>query len=1317
MTERDIFIAALQKEDPAQRLAYLDAACALQPELRRQVEDLLRLHEGAGSFLAAPALAPAPTWVFHETAEYRPSPESAGTMVGPYRLLEPLGEGGMGTVWLAEQTAPVQRLVALKLIKAGMDSAQVVARFEAERQALALMDHPNIARVFDVGTTDAGRPFFVMELVRGVPITRYCDEQRLTPRRRLGLFVAVCHAVQHAHQKGVIHRDLKPSNILVALYDGEPVPKVIDFGVAKAAGEPLTDKTLFTGFGAIVGTLEYMSPEQAEINQLDVDTRSDVYSLGVLLYELLTGGPPFSRKELEKSGVLEMLRVIREQEPSKPSAKLSSSDALPTLSANRGTEPAKLTRLVRGELDWIVMKALEKDRNRRYETANGLAADVRRYLDNEPVQACPPTLAYRVRKFVHRHRGAVVATALIVLTLVGGIIGTTIAMFRAADEAGQKQDALADAEEQLFQARVHGARAELNSGRVGQRFEALKLIRQAARTRVTPELKTLAAAALVLPDVEVAHEWEAGGPFFGTAFDTDFVRYVRFDKEGEIVLCRRSEGREEVLARHRAPGDPVFIARISPDGNYLAYTQGLRSTPVRVCRLEASRIEERFVIPEAVRMWSLAFRADSRQLALGNADGFVSVHDLERGVPVRRWDVGTPPMHLAFHPNDGRLAVAAGNAVRLFDVDSGKELPALRHASPVRGMASIAWHPDGHRLVTACNDFRLHLWDTRTATEVMPPLVDGHEGLFVAFNPTGDLLLREGYGSQTRIWDVATGRQLLKSAWKVGHGFSRDGRLLGVGAEGNKVRVSRLADGRELRVLRRRNAGPLERLITAVLHPDGRTLAAGDPHRLTFFDLTSGEELGSLPLPHFEAARPVFFDPGRRPPPSQGVNGAAAEPSGGWVTAGHGSVLDWPARFDPEQPTVLRVGPARRLVADAGQGYSQGASTSEDGRVVAVPRGDSTLVLHRDEPERRLVLGPQYDVRFSAVSPDGRWVFTGSHWTDGKTACARIWDARTGKPVRELPLAGSTSARFSPDGRWLLTYSADSRLWEVDGWGEARRLQHYGGVFSPDSRLLATSAGMGMIRVEEAATGREVAQLTGPEPTWYTPDCFTPDGTRLVARDATSTSLYVFDLRLIREGLKELGLDWDWPEFPPVKADGGASRVSRVEILPGELGKPALSPEQRAQEAIARLRKQLEANSNDASACNNLAWMYLTAPEPLRDAAAALPLAEKAAQLKPGSPTAANTLGLAYLRARRYREAVAVLRPNLEKQVDSCLGHDLYLLALSHHELGEPARARDYYDWAIRWTRTHRGRSPDEVAELDEFRAEAEKLLGVKKDR
>jgi serine/threonine protein kinase/tetratricopeptide (TPR) repeat protein len=444
MTEREIFIAALQKEDPAARQAYLEEACTGQPELRRQVENLLGLYAGAGSFLDKPAAESPATDAFQDIAGPISSPEAAGATIGPYKLIELIGEGGMGTVWMAQQTEPVKRMVAVKLIKAGMDSKQVLARFEAERQALALMDHPNIARVLDARTTNSGRPYFVMDLVKGAPITKYCDEHRLMPRQRLELFIPVCQAVQHAHQKGVIHRDLKPSNVLVAPYDGRPVPKVIDFGVAKAVGQQLTDQTLVTGFGTLVGTPEYMSPEQAELNNRDIDTRSDIYALGVLLYELLTGVPPFSRKELEHAGMLEMLRVIREQEPCKPSTRLSTADGLPSLAASRGTDPKGLATLVRGELDWIVMKALEKDRTRRYETANGFVRDIERYLADEPVEACPPSAVYRLRKFMRRNKGRLGMAALVLMLLVvSGISvgwGVRDRSAREAEKARQQEE-------------------------------------------------------------------------------------------------------------------------------------------------------------------------------------------------------------------------------------------------------------------------------------------------------------------------------------------------------------------------------------------------------------------------------------------------------------------------------------------------------------------------------------------------------------------------------------------------------------------------------------------------------------------------------------------------------------------------------------------------------------------------------------------------------------------------------------------------------------------------------------------------------------
>jgi eukaryotic-like serine/threonine-protein kinase len=359
-----------------------------------------------------------------------PAGERAGARIGPYKLLQEIGEGGMGKVYMAEQVEPVRRRVALKIIKPGMDSAQVIARFEAERQALALMDHVNIAKVFDAGATENGRPYFIMELVNGVPITKYCDDAQLNPRERLELFIPVCQAIQHAHQKGIIHRDIKPSNVLVTLADGKPVAKIIDFGVAKATDQRLTERTMFTQYGSIIGTLEYMSPEQAEMSALGIDTRSDIYSLGVLLYELLTGTTPLERAKLREAGYAEILKRIREEEPPRPSTRLSeSSEALPSISAHRKTEPARLTKLVKGELDWIVMKALEKDRTRRYETASGFARDIQRHLDGDSVEACPPSRAYRFQKFVGKHRAGLATTAAFVLLL---IVSSVFSAYQAA---------------------------------------------------------------------------------------------------------------------------------------------------------------------------------------------------------------------------------------------------------------------------------------------------------------------------------------------------------------------------------------------------------------------------------------------------------------------------------------------------------------------------------------------------------------------------------------------------------------------------------------------------------------------------------------------------------------------------------------------------------------------------------------------------------------------------------------------------------------------------------------------------------------------
>jgi eukaryotic-like serine/threonine-protein kinase len=650
MNERDIFIAALQKEDAANRQAFLEEACRGDDALRRGVQALLGAHERAGRFLEPPALA--------ATLD-GPAGERPGAAVGAYKLLEQIGEGGFGVVFLAEQQRPVRRKVALKVVKPGMDSRQVVARFEAERQALALMDHPHIAKVLDGGATPEGRPYFVMELVRGTPITNFCDQNCLSVRDRLGLFVSVCQAVQHAHQKGVIHRDLKPSNVLVSRHDTTPVVKVIDFGVAKALGQELTDKTLFTGVAQMVGTPLYMSPEQAGMSDLDVDTRSDIYSLGVLLYELLTGTTPFDKQRLRAAGYDEIRRIIREEEPARPSARVSTlGQAAATLSASRRTDPQGLRRLFRGELDWIVMKALEKDRNRRYESVGGLAADVQRYLRDEPVQACPPSAWYRVRKFARRNRRALITVSVLALAAlvgVGALAVSTVLVWKA-------NKSVREANQDLTESRDR-ERREANFHRI-----------------------TLAHHALSADDLGRALKLLGECPEDLRGWEWHYL----------MRLCKS----EPVILRDSTA---VFGVALSPDGKRIA-SAGKDGT-VKIWDTKTSRVILKFTAHEK---WAcgVAFHPDGRHLASTGADRLVKVWDLSAPQEpvfqgpcdaIRR--AGGAAHTVAFRPPDGRyLTAGSEQKVRVWDWKDRR----LRHTLPGPEYHSIpvAFTRDGQRLAT-----------------------------------------------------------------------------------------------------------------------------------------------------------------------------------------------------------------------------------------------------------------------------------------------------------------------------------------------------------------------------------------------------------------------------------------------------------------------------------------------------------------------------------------------------------------------------------------------------------------------------------------
>jgi serine/threonine protein kinase/WD40 repeat protein len=848
MNERSVFLAALEIGEPAARAAYLDQACHCDPALRRGVEELLAAHGRSGSFMGRPAAGEA-------TADYQPIAERPGTVLGPYKLMEQIGEGGMGLVFVAEQQHPVRRKVALKIIRPGMDTQQVIARFEAERQALALMDHQNIAKVFDAGTTESGRPYFVMELVHGIPITDYCDANRLTPRERLELFLPVCHAIQHAHQKGIIHRDIKPSNILVTMYDDKPVPKVIDFGVAKAIEQRLTERTVYTQFGTLVGTFEYMSPEQAEMNAFGVDTRSDVFALGVLLYELLTGTTPLQRHRLREAAYAEIVRLIKEEEPPPPSTRLGSSGAALTgISQQRGSAPGQLRDLVRGELDWIVMRCLEKDRTRRYETANGLARDVERYLHDEPVEACPPTTGYKLRKFARKHKGGLVAAVGFAALL---LLGTVVSGWQAVRATRAEAVALVH----QHQANENAAQAREKEKEANQQRDEAQKQRDEVRA-LNDRLQRMLYAA----DINLAQRaWE----------EADFPRVV------------------QLLEKHRPkPGEPDLrsfewpcLHRLCHEGVLLTMKGACARvdyTPDGKC-LVGIPVPPGFIAPgydpvlkvfnatgynPLLKVWdaqtgqelrSFSLKGASRNVVL-SADGKRGASRSDSGSTVKVWDARNGREFLSLKSNDGPITIfspdgkrlASGSdgwvkgkqlpaEMRVWDAQTGQELLSLKG-----GNGSAAFSPDGKRLLSGST-----VWDAHTGQELLHLNTGPIDNL--AFSPDTKRLatVRWGTKDELTVWDTEIGQQLFSIQGQKNTSyqlvaFSPDSKRLVIpntSLNSPSMLVLDAETGEVLFVLQ----GHAFRIETVAFSPDGKHLAsAGHDMTLRVWDLETGEEIRTL---------------------------------------------------------------------------------------------------------------------------------------------------------------------------------------------------------------------------------------------------------------------------------------------------------------------------------------------------------------------------------------------------------------------------------------------------------------------------------------
>jgi WD40 repeat protein/serine/threonine protein kinase len=1151
-TERDLFLEALERPTPGERAAFLDEACAHDLSLRAAVEALLQ-HHLADSFMKLPAIGGSSAAATKDQPG-TPTPavvgEQPGDRVGPYRLLQQIGEGGVGVVFMAEQEAPVRRRVALKVLKPGMDTKSVVARFESERQALALMDHPNIAKVLDAGSTGAGRPYFVMELVRGIRITDYCDQNRLPTRERLGLFIQVCHAIQHAHQKGIIHRDIKPSNILVTLHDGVPVPKVIDFGIAKATDQRLTDKTFFTEFHAFIGTPAYISPEQAEMSGLDIDTRTDIYSLGVLLYEMLVGRTPFDAQKLWSSGLDGMRRTIREEEPTPPSTRLRLlSEADRTTTAQRQqAEPARLASLLRGDLDWIVLKAIEKDRTRRYATANDLALDIRRYLDNEPVLARPASATYRFRKLVRRNRLVFAGAGAFAAALV---IGLAVSTWQFLEKSAAYQRAVS---------------AEYEQGRLRQEAEEA---RQAAEVQALAARRRAYAADMNLVQQALAAN--------------------NLGRAQELLNRHRPEGKSEVRSSRFEVRSPANTQGATPEFTPPSDLRGWEWRYLwQQCRSDALYT----LCQLSNEVSALSVSPDGKWVALGEpGERGVSIWDLRARQEVARFAAGDGSDRMAFSPVAPLLAFYApdsrpaagprnvGGQVRLWDVVARR---IVRGFALNRPCQALAFSQDGARLLVTGGDTEITVWSVADGSQMASVRVPGAEApggrtaLGARTAVTGDLSLAAQAigGGRIRVVNLVSGQELWTATAAeedvTALAFSPDGSRLasGAGFVESTVRLWDVAAGRELARLE----GHRTYVRSLLFWPDGQTLAsASGDQTIHLWDLASVEALPPAPAVPDPASNRA--QRGSRRPPAR-LRGAELHPYA--TLRGHGqevwslalcpdnttlvsgskdgTVLVWdtstlgrePAHvtvpvavrawsFLPDGQAILALDEQGHVARWQGVDYQQSqgllevgmkpgaARFSPDGRFLATASpGGATKIW--DLPQGELLRevaggeGPEFPVMFLDRS---------NHLVTqyGQAGNYREWDVTTGREIRRWQLTGGGNlwkSAISPDGHWFFLLAGDgtARL-RHSATGQDRPLgldleQISGSGFSSDGRWLAVVSVLGVSQLWDTATTRMRAEVHGFLQGTHSV-AFSPDGQRLAIGSNGREAIKLWDVDSLQE--------------------------------------------------------------------------------------------------------------------------------------------------------------------------------------------------------
>ena len=1104
--EQAIFTLAVAKP-AAERAAFLDRECAGDLALRHRLEALMAAHERPDPVLDAQTEEAKPTVKVDLPGD--PVDAAVGVTIGRYKLLERVGEGGCGVVYVAEQTEPVRRRVALKVIKLGMDTKSVVARFEAERQALAMMDHPNIAKVLDAGSTEsphpasghplqsdasdgrgtggegrsyvsAGRPYFVMELVRGIRITDYCDQNNLSTVERLQLFIQVCHAIQHAHQKGIIHRDIKSSNILVTLHDGVPVPKVIDFGIAKATEGRLTDATVYTQLHQFIGTPAYMSPEQAEMSGLDIDTRSDIYSLGVLLYELLIGRTPFDAKELVDSGLDAMRKTIREREPVRPSTRLATlpGEELTTTAKRRSADVPKLVHLLKGDLDWIVMKCLEKDRVRRYETANGLAADLKRHLNNEPVVARPPSTAYRIQKAIRRHKLAFVAAAAVSLALSIGVAVSTVQAVRATRAEHAKQ-ALLQSERQARQAATRAqGEAEVERDRARRNLYAadINLAHQAWLQSNLGKARRLLARARPEAGQEDLRGWE-WRYLWGQTRGDDTAEIARFDggvfhlafvdNDRSVAVGLTGLGAEERgsllfdlgatrLTNRRAFGrSQLAVSAFLPARKWLATSQA-DSNSISVLNL--ATLDEVVRLPASSGVKALSFSHDGRRFAACQNDGEVRVwrtDDWKLAATVLSRAAGG--VHFAavdFLCSGDRIAIGWHNGqVAIHEAGTGKLLREFSaHAD---GITALAAAPASAVLATGAgfSDTTIKLWNSDTGEFVRE--LKGHQAWVsgLAFSPDGALLASASADQTVRLWDAKTWAEV---ATLRGHedevyslAFSADGRRLITGAKDGSVRLWQVPPAERplaLRVLR-------EPYSNMAISPDSRRLVTvGDDYIL--WDLDTGEKLATL--------------------------------------------------------TELR-------------GFQAGCDFSPDGRQLMVGGRKGKIRIWDFQRNSLSEFDAGGDEDVAGVKTLGVTSFLVAAWWSPDVRI-KIWNFETRQLVHEFAPSGPqiTRGNFSRRGDMAVGHDDGSvTLWNAElGWVQTNFPAHRRGVsgvaFTPDGRTLATGGAEGMAKLWNLATHREIITLKGHLQSVHALD-ISPDGRRLLTGSGGAESVKLWDIHTHQE--------------------------------------------------------------------------------------------------------------------------------------------------------------------------------------------------------